>query len=246
MDLRNRIPRFSGLPEETLERIRNWAKVREYGTHELILKEGDPPEWLGWILTGKVQIERRVSSRKEILLGVFGAGEAIGEVAILENIPYPATARSMVASSILFLPATLYLHLITADPAFALASLRDLAMRLWYLTRRVHGNAGQAEFRLLRLLFVLACKEGFYRGREIVVPLAFSRKELADLTGLRLETIVRLFTSWKQKGLIVEDGSELRILDLKSFIERGFLTEDESETLARLPKIPLKAPSPES
>lgn len=233
--LLTRFPRFASAPRSVVEKASQWARIHRYQPDEIIFHRGDPPEQLGFILEGRVKAIRPISPKREVIMGIFGSGEVIGEVAVLENIPYPASVYPLKPTSLILLPGSAYLGMLREDPEFAIGSLRELALRIFYFEHRVYGNAGQAEFRLARLLFGLMVKEGWREGDHLLFSLPFSRKELASLTGLRLETITRLFSHWKEKGWIEEERSIVRITDKRWLMETASLDEEEVESLASLP-----------
>ena len=53
------------------------------------------------ISQGKVKIFKSASNGKEITLSFFGPGEIFGEVAVLENRTYPASAQAISATRLI-------------------------------------------------------------------------------------------------------------------------------------------------
>jgi CRP-like cAMP-binding protein len=58
----------------------------------------------------------------------------------------------------------------------------------------------EAEHRLRSLMSYLKRMRGFKREDEFVVP--FTRQQMADMTGLRVETVIRTIKAMEQKGLL--------------------------------------------
>lgn len=156
----SRIPRFAGVSPPLMKRIIPWLRRKSYKAGETFIKEGDPPEWLIFVEAGRAKVFRKVAEEREIIFGIFGPGETLGEVAMLEQIPYPASIQALDPLRCLFLPASFYLSLLNSDPEFAIATIRDLSMRVFYLIRRIHGNAGHAEFRSSVFSMYLLCGKG--------------------------------------------------------------------------------------
>jgi CRP/FNR family transcriptional regulator, cyclic AMP receptor protein len=84
---------FRGLTERGLETI---AAIAEEEVHErdtLVFREGDPGQKLYLILDGKVRISRNLSGMGEEALAVLGAGEAFGDMSLIDDTPRSADAH---------------------------------------------------------------------------------------------------------------------------------------------------------
>ena len=73
---------------------------RDFPAGAVIFEEGDPGSRMYVIQSGEVRILKRVGAR-EITLARLGAGEAFGEMALLEGQPRSATAIVEAPSRIL-------------------------------------------------------------------------------------------------------------------------------------------------
>ena len=60
---------------------------------KFIFYEGDKPAYCDFLISGNVQIFKYDSNANEITLNYFTDGSIIAELAVIENIEYPATAR---------------------------------------------------------------------------------------------------------------------------------------------------------
>jgi CRP/FNR family transcriptional regulator len=49
-------------------------------------------------------------------------------------------------------------------------------------------------------------------------PLVLSRLEIAQLLGLTIETVSRLFAQWKRDGLVQEKRQTIQIMDRKQMV----------------------------
>jgi CRP/FNR family transcriptional regulator len=78
----------------------------------------------------------------------------------------------------------------------------------------------QSYGRLADILLCLA--DRIFYSQDFLLPL--SRKELAELSGISAETVVRMLKKFNDEGLITTEGKNLRILDyqkLKMISEMG-------------------------
>ncbi|MEM9074869.1 MAG: cyclic nucleotide-binding domain-containing protein [Myxococcota bacterium] len=84
---------FEGIESAGLREIATIASEESHRLGEVIFKEGDPGGALYLILDGKVRISREVSGMGEEALAVLGAGDAFGEMALIDEFPRSADAR---------------------------------------------------------------------------------------------------------------------------------------------------------
>jgi CRP/FNR family cyclic AMP-dependent transcriptional regulator len=84
---------FRGLAPRGLERIAAIAGEETYERNTLVFREGDAGSKLYLILEGKVRISRNLAGMGEEALAVLGAGEAFGEMALIDDTPRSADAH---------------------------------------------------------------------------------------------------------------------------------------------------------
>jgi CRP-like cAMP-binding protein len=230
------LPRFSELSLEELKKIVPWIQPVKGGKEEVIFQANDPPEFLFFIIEGRIKLFRPLPQGKKITLGIFQRGEMIGEVAVVEQIPYPATATSLTPFLLLSIPGDGYLLLLKEHPSFALSTIRDLSRRIFYLTQRVYGNAGSVPFRVARVLATIAFQEGYWEKGNLIIPLHFRKKDLSHLASVRVETLVRIFTHLKEENILEEEEKKVKILNFSAFAELADLGEEEQMELFSLRK----------
>lgn len=93
VDALSKIHIFDGIAREGLERIASLASEVSYRLGDVIFREGDGGGALYLILEGKVRISREVSGMGEEALAVLSAGDAFGEMALIDDFPRSADAR---------------------------------------------------------------------------------------------------------------------------------------------------------
>lgn len=84
---------FEGIDPRGLREIAAIASEESHRLGEIIFKEGDTGGALYMILEGKVRISREVSGMGEEALAVLGAGDAFGEMALIDDFPRSADVR---------------------------------------------------------------------------------------------------------------------------------------------------------
>ena len=108
---------------------------------------------------------------------------------------YPATAIARESSLIVGIPAENFSRLTTRNPAFSRFALANLSG----CVRRVEALGGargyeSAEVRVVMVLLLMESKFG------PVIPL--TREEIAELSGLTVETTIRVVSRLKKERLV--------------------------------------------
>jgi CRP/FNR family transcriptional regulator, cyclic AMP receptor protein len=117
---------FNELSDRQLKTVSDILFDRKYETDELIFEEGQPGAALFLILDGKVAVEMRRENHTTIL-AILERGEFLGEMALLDEAPRSANARSLERTHTLALYRNDLSQLIQRDPQTACQIYRALA-----------------------------------------------------------------------------------------------------------------------
>ena len=86
-----RVPLFEGLDPEDLQRIATTCLERVYAAGQALVREGELGDELIVIVEGSVRVVHAGPDGAERLIRRFGAGDHIGELAVLRERPRIAT-----------------------------------------------------------------------------------------------------------------------------------------------------------
>jgi CRP/FNR family cyclic AMP-dependent transcriptional regulator len=102
--------------------------TRIFQPGEVIFREGDDAKGEAFMVhVGRVDIRKQIGG-EERLLRTMTKGELIGHIALFRNnAPRSATAIAADAVTLMVIPANRLDHLVRANPALAVALIRDLA-----------------------------------------------------------------------------------------------------------------------
>ena len=194
---------FSALPPEERRRLLPYARLRRYEKGEAVFREGDPSERFHTIVAGRVKIVKFAPHGKELILEIFGPGDPFGAVAAYEGRPFPASAMALETTDVLSIVRTDFFALIARHPEIARGLLLGLTRRLIELTQKLAQlSSGGVEYRVAALFLRLAEKLGEKKGSQVVIPLALSRQDIADMVGTTIETAIRIMSRWSRDGLV--------------------------------------------
>jgi CRP/FNR family transcriptional regulator, cyclic AMP receptor protein len=122
--LRN-APLFEGLSKKELAELAQRAEDMELDSGTVLCREGEIGHEFFVIIDGEVEVERKGQS-----LGARGAGEFIGEIALLEEIERTATVTAKTPVRVMVLTSTAFKRLVQQHPNVELKVLRTLGRRV--------------------------------------------------------------------------------------------------------------------
>lgn len=210
-----RAPSLSKVERPIVERLAESATQRSYPRGEYLWHAGDRASSFAVIRAGLVKVVRVSAGGRTALLGLFGAPDSVGEIAVLKDIPYPADAIVISESAaIVEIPAATFLEALQQAPQLSISVAQGMHTKLATLRDKVDVlSAGSVDARLATLILKLYRQFGddFDDGTSRI-PVVLSRKELAELVSTSFETVIRTMTRWDRDGLLttVPEGFVLR------------------------------------
>ena len=186
------------IPANILMRYGALQKVFEKG--EYIYHDGDHAKYYFQIARGKVKVYNSNEEGKVFLQGIFTDGESFGEPPMIINERYPSSAVAITRSVIYKLNSEAFWRLLNDLSDYRQRMLLLMASRCYaksIVTREVINQ--RTEHRLLAFLRDFKRKRGNPQER-LLVP--FTRQEIADFTGLRVETVIRTLKQMETTGQV--------------------------------------------
>ncbi|MEO5746387.1 MAG: DHA2 family efflux MFS transporter permease subunit [Ornithinibacter sp.] len=149
------VPLFMALPEDARQRLERAAHLVDVSAGTALIREGDPPGSAFVVRRGRLEVS--VGGR---IVRELGAGEVIGEIALLTGERRSAEVRARRDSSVLELPREAFDSMLRTDPDAARVVLTQVAERL----RTAAGPVGPPPPERPRVVSVVALHEGVDAG----------------------------------------------------------------------------------
>lgn len=208
-----KVPLFSGLPDEELERLGALLRVRRYARSEVIFLEGDQGYSLCLIAEGRIRIQLTGSDGREVVINVYGPGDFFGELALLDGEPRSADAIAQDASRVFWLQRDDFMAFLEGHPRAAMTMMASLSRRLRHTTRVVQdATFRDVPARLARVLLDLAGRHGRPVEGGILIDSRLTQGELAAMVGASRETVNRALRGFEQRGLIRWEANRILIV----------------------------------
>ena len=208
----------------------------EYGRYvsrQILYHEGNPSTRIYSIKTGFVKTYRTHPLGKDQLIEVAKAGDIIN-LESLSGGRCTVTAEVLTDSEICFFEVRRLLEMTNSNTPLANTIMRMMSSAVVESQRRIldfgtrDAKSRLAGFLLGMLPSELVANAGKATGRhaarngtsspqrsaaDFLLPL--TRHEIADLIGVRLETISRLFLLFRDKKVVATDRRHVRVLDVR-------------------------------
>ena len=211
------LPVFSFLKDRDLKTLSEGITEARYEKGQYIFKQGDPAECFHVLMKGAVKCVQSSKAGKEAVLKVLLPGDLFCcEAAVFDGKAHPGCAQPMGPVAVLKIPKHAYLKLLKTNPTAALEVIKYLGGRLNEAQETSKTFAlERADQRIAALLARLAERIGRPSSDGIVLGLRISRQDIADMTGLAVETTIRTISKLTRKRLIAKSGRSLVIRDLR-------------------------------
>ncbi|WP_370901520.1 Crp/Fnr family transcriptional regulator [Chryseobacterium gossypii] len=185
------------------------AEVKEYNAKEFIFHEGTQPLFYYQITKGKVKLNNYNKDGKEFIQSILFEGQSFGEAMLFSNKPYPIDAVALTRCTVLRLSKSRFLNLLRSYPHLYFNVCKGLSDCLYYQYVMLQKNSSQRpKDRLMGIMVYLKNSQKEQAPFSFKIP--FTRQQLASLTGLCVETAIRVIKTMEKDKIV-------RIKDHKIF-----------------------------
>ena len=184
----------------------NEREVSDYKKKHILYSEGHRPKAVYYIIKGKVKIYKINPDGKELIINIFSQGEFLGYTSILEDINYRENAEILEDASLMLIPATDFLQLVTSDSKVAQEFIRLISRNMLdkeddLLNLAYNSLRKKVAYGLVQLIGT------FKETGEGPAILNLSRKDMAQAIGVATESFIRTIADFKEEKLVdIRDG----------------------------------------
>ncbi len=188
--------------------------VIDFKKKQVIYSEGQHPNKLFYIETGKVKVYKTSDNGKELITSLLSAGDFFGYIPLIENLVYDEFAETLEESTIRVIPRKEFEQLISTNQEIAIKVIKLLA-----------NNITEKEQQLVALAYhslrkrvadaLLTLKRKYALESENNFSMAISREDLANIAGTATESLIRTLSDFKNEKLIEIKEGKIIILEEK-------------------------------
>lgn len=193
---------------------KNTLDIR-YKKGEVIAKQGSFASHIIFLTEGLVKVHIE-GNNKDLVLKIIPPEHFIGLSSIYEgNNSFIYSATAYIDSEASLIDVNVFKNLIRKNPRFAYEVINiqnenaaQVYGRFFCLTRKQsHG---------LMADLMLCLSNRVFKAESFCLPI--TRADLADLTGLSIESVMRIMREFKEEGIIETKGKNIKILEIESLI----------------------------
>lgn len=195
-------------PSKTLEKYH--AKLISLRKDQVLFHEGDKALDYFQVEAGSVKMFIVSNDGQEFIQGIFTTGESFGEPALIGNFPYPGSVVAIERSKVWKLPGDYFLQMLKENFDLHLKMDQVLCQRLRYKSMVLSEiSSYDPEHRIVALLKYFKTKKPRPDlSGKIIVP--YTRQQLADMSGLRVETVIRTVKKMEKDGKLTLEGHKIK------------------------------------
>lgn len=187
-----------------------WGAVaRKVPKNAIIFFENDAAISYYQILEGTVKMSYTNEDGKDLTVGIFNEGNSFGEPPLFIGQPYPASAIAQTDCIILKLSKTNFFAFLEENPEMQFKILKLFAWKIYnkiVFSKNIVNH--KPEYRIQYFLDNLKKQNNIASSVKMKVP--YTRQEIADFTGLRVETVIRTIS-------LMGKNKKIEIVDHKLF-----------------------------
>jgi CRP-like cAMP-binding protein len=192
-----------------IDKLLAWgATYKKVSAGETIFREGCSCSFYHQLVSGSVRWININDEGKEILQVMIEPGECFGELPLFDDGAYAATTIANEDSVIIRLNRVVFVQIIKENPEIHFAFSKMLCERLRFKFLIVKELANHNPEHSITTLFAYF-KETKKNICSNCNRIKLTRQQIADMTGLRVETVIRAIRNMHSKGEVLVDKGKV-------------------------------------
>jgi CRP-like cAMP-binding protein len=208
---------FSAASPAVIDAIASSAHEKNLVRGDVLFKEGDVPDALYIVLSGRIAIaiDNKPLDSRESVVALMVEGDLFGDLALLDGGARSALARALEPSTVLHIPYSAVEPQLSSNPDLLWGITRVLARRLRAMDEALADSVfldvtGRTAKRLLEL------SEG---KDEFVLPV--TQEELAGMVGASRERVNKAIASFIRLGWLEQRDRQYKLLNRQNLEVRA-------------------------
>jgi CRP/FNR family cyclic AMP-dependent transcriptional regulator len=184
-----------------------WGAVyKKIGAEETIFREGSECHFYHQLVSGSVRWTNLKEDGGEFIQNMIEPGESFGEFPLFDGSPYAASAIANKESVVLRLHISTFQQMVKQHPEIHVEFLKIFTERMRFKFLLLKELSCDGPEHRISTLFNYLKKSNRNICKECN-QLKLTRQQVADMTGLRVETVIRSIRHMRENGqLVIEKG----------------------------------------
>ncbi len=201
---------FRHLKVEQVRELVRTMQVKTFPSGAPVFHKGEKAEHMFVILSGKVKIYSRSSSKMRTTFAYLGPGDFFGEMALIDNEPRSATVIATEPLDLITIWRGDFLQILADNFSITRKMLSELSRRLRRASNRIESLATMDVYgRLARYFLDIAASQGKVLDNGYVAVVRPTHQSIANTIGTSRETVSRLIHDLMKQGLLISEGKTI-------------------------------------
>jgi CRP-like cAMP-binding protein len=172
-----------------------------FAKNDIIFRESETPKFYYQIKQGNVKINNYHQEGKEFIHSLPSAGHSLGETFIFSERPYPVNAVAMSDTEIIRVYIPRFFELVQSHKNILFNLYLYTSERMHYRYVMLNNLSSTNPFN--KVLCVIDCLKHYHNVTEqYAYQVPYTRLEIASLTGLRVETVIRVIKRMEREHIV--------------------------------------------
>ncbi|MFC3158917.1 transcriptional regulator, Crp/Fnr family [Chryseobacterium arachidis] len=186
------------------------AELQNYTSGEYVFEEDSTPKYYFQIKTGTVKLSSFLEDGKEFIHGIPFDGHCLAETYLFHDKKYAINAIAITECEIIRLEKGKLIGLLLEKPELIMNVYSYTADRMHY--RYLISAPFSFKDPVTKLHLIMNhVKAHFGFQEEFSFPIPYTRQQLASLTGMRIETVIRAIKKMEKQNILKIDNSKIYI-----------------------------------
>ncbi len=209
---------FALLTDKELALVDKHRYELTFNKGEIIFKQGSPLTHIACITDGLAKIYIEGLNKRNLILSFAKPVQMIGGPGMFVDYRHHFTVSAIEETTACLIDTKIIEELIEKNPAFACDLLkRSNQVSIGNFKKFINLTQKQMHGRIADALIFL--HDEIYGRNPFLLTL--SRQDLADLTAMSKENVIRVIKTFKDQGLMKVEGNVVEILNMKELIRIG-------------------------
>jgi CRP/FNR family transcriptional regulator len=201
---------FKALSESELHFLVGTKQQIKYNVKETIIKQNTSSTFVICMRSGLAKVFIEGEKGKNLIVKIIGRGDFISGGGLFNGNVQHFTISALTPVTCCLIDASKLTNLFAENNSFAIELLRNHTKQNNYLlSKMVSLTQKYMPGRVAETLLYL--KNEIYKKQKFTMDL--SRQELAEMSNMTKESLVRILQQFKESNLIKTQGSEIEIID---------------------------------
>lgn len=192
----------------SLKAFTDGRNTNKYKKKQLIYSEGNHPNRLYFVLSGKVKVYRSNNEGKELVTEIAAPGDFVGYIPLLEDSVYKDTAQAMEETELAVISKEEFDELLNNNKEVSKKFMQLLAKNISAKEEQLLGIAYNSLRKKIADAIIMLQRK-FNEKNEPGYAIDLSRENMANIAGTAKESLIRTLGDFRDEKLIdiKQDGS---------------------------------------